>query len=33
MGKINNYPVESVNSTDRILASDSATGVTKNITP
>lgn len=33
MGKINNYTVSSANATDRILASDSATGVTKNITP
>lgn len=33
MGKINNYPVESVNATDRILTSDGVTGATKNITP
>jgi hypothetical protein len=33
MGQINNYPVESVNATDRILTSDGVTGVTKNITP
>lgn len=33
MGQINNYPVESVNATDRILTSDGVTGVTKNVTP
>lgn len=33
MGQINNYPVESVNATDRILTSDANTGATKNVTP
>lgn len=33
MGKINNYPVGSVNATDRILTSDAVTGATKNVTP
>ena len=31
--KINNYSVSSANATDKILATDATTGVTKNITP
>lgn len=31
--KINNYAVSSANATDKILATDSSTGETKNITP